>query len=97
MSTHQMTAEEFFDSITGFDEMAIKKAFGRPVVKLAEEDQIEFARALIFVAQRRAGESDTQAKDSALNMTLGEVNRYFADEEPEAMPEEPTSEPGKGV
>ena len=37
MSHTEMTAEDFFKSITGFDEIAIQKAFGTPFVDLRND------------------------------------------------------------
>ena len=79
--THPMTAEEFFESLTGFDELAIKKAFGVPVTKLPDVDAMEFARALVFVAKTRDGMSAVDAKHASLSMTIGEVTGFFADDE----------------
>ena len=95
MSAHEMTAEEFLDSLTGFDEMAIKKAFGDTITNLSSNDQMMFARALVFIAKRREGLADGPAKNAALEMTFGEVTRYFA-EDVETTPEEPETESGKG-
>lgn len=76
-----MTAEEFFESLTGFDEIAIKKAFGSPVTKLCEVDSMEFARSLVFVAKTREGLSAVDAKQASLSMTIGEVTGFFTDDE----------------
>lgn len=96
MSSTDQTASEFFESLTGFDEIAIAKAFGRNVVTLSSEDQMGFARSLVFVAQRRGGMNDRDAYQAAMGMTLKEVNAYFAEEEDEAVPDDPSTESGKG-
>jgi hypothetical protein len=84
------TVEELADSLTGFDEIAIKKAFGSPFSALAPNekgeggDVFQFLRVLVFVHRRREGENDITAYNSAQGMTTGEVNAYFADESPES-------------
>jgi hypothetical protein len=90
------TAEQVFDSITGFDEIAIAQHFGRTVQELAEKDASMFARALVFVVKRRDGATDDEARNLALGQTMKEYNAFFAepseeeagkDEEPEPLPE----------
>lgn len=95
MST-DLTTNEFFESLNGFEEIAITRSFGHPVKQLATEDELSFARSLIFVAEKRGGLNDAAAKEAALTLTLGEVLTYFADEDEEPMPEEPVTEAGKG-
>ncbi|GAA1977495.1 hypothetical protein GCM10009798_43390 [Nocardioides panacihumi] len=71
-----MTADDFFESLTGFDEIAIKQHFGASVSNLKDEP-MDFMRALVFVAERREGKTDIQAKDAALTLTVREVLAYF--------------------
>lgn len=97
------TVEELADSLTGFDEIAIKKAFGVPFSALAPNEKgvggdiFQFLRSLIFVHRRREGDNDVTAYNAAQAMTTGEVNGYFAEESAESgkdssAPEEtPTS------
>lgn len=97
MSTHTMTAEEFLESLNGFDEIAISQRFGKTVTALANEgDQMTLARALVFVAKRRDGLNDGDSYQACMTLTLREVNEYFAVEPDEAMPEEPETPEGKG-
>lgn len=94
MSTVEQTAEEIFDSVTGFDEIAITQAFGCPVVKLAQEDASMFGRAMVFIAKRREGASDDDARAAALAMTTKEFTEYFAEDSPgESGKDEPPEEP----
>lgn len=90
----EMTADEFFESLTGFDELAIAKGFGAKPIELSKTDPMWFARSLVFVAHRRSGLNDADAKKAALEATIGEVNAYFA-EDPEPNPQEPVTELGK--
>lgn len=78
---HDLTAAEMYDSLNGYDELAVKKSFGTAPLALAQADSIEFARALVFVAERRNGASDSDAKSRALNLTNGELTKYFREED----------------
>lgn len=94
MSRIDLTAEGVFDSLTGFDEIAIAQQFGRTVVDLAESDKTMFGRALAFIVKRRDGASDTDAKDAAFQMTLKDLNENFFAEatEDESGKDEPPEE-----
>ena len=94
--TSPMTGDEMFESLNGFDEIAIAKAFGRSVQTLAREDEITFLRALTFVDFRRNGRTDAEAHTDAMNLTIGMLNDYFAEAEPEVSAEMPVTEQGKG-
>lgn len=88
--------EDLLDSITGFEEIAITQAFGRYFAVLID-DATMLARAGIFVLKRREdGVNDAQAKESALAMTMGEVNAYFPDGDDEIDPDEPETPAGEG-
>jgi hypothetical protein len=97
MSTDQ-TVEELADSLTGFDEIAIKKAFGVPFSALAPNekgeggDVFQFLRSLVFVHRRREGENDVTAYNAAQNLTTSEVNTYFAEESVESGKDSSPSE-----
>jgi len=93
MST-KLSAEETFESLTGFDEIAISQAFKADVSDLAQNRATTFTRALYFVLLRRDGKSDTDAKKTALETRLGDVLDNFADED-DVDPSEPDSESGK--
>lgn len=90
MSTCDQTVEELADSLTGFDEIAIKKAFGVPFAALAPNekgvggDVFQFLRSLVFTHRRREGDNDTTAYNAAQALTTSEVNDYFADESVES-------------
>lgn len=96
------TPEELADSITGFDEIAIKKAFGAAFATMGAPetgDPFQFLRSLIFVHCRREGSNDITAYNTAQGLTTAEVNDYFAETSAESgkdnsTPEEtPTSSP----
>lgn len=92
MAATEKTAEEVLDSLTGFDEMAIKQHFGSPISDLAS-DQSMLARALVFVLRRRDGNSDDDARNQVLGMSLKEVLGYFSEESAESGKDEPVSAP----
>lgn len=95
MSAVEQTAEEAFESLTGFDEIAISQKFAGTVSEMAEKQPLMFVRALVFVFKRRDGLSDDEAWTAALNLTMKELGDYFAessaeesgkDEQPEESP-----------
>lgn len=90
--TVQQTAEEVADSLTGFDEMAIKQHFGSTLTNLAA-DQSMLARALVFVLKRRDGATDDDARNDVLGMALKDVTAHFAAESDESGKDESSSEP----
>lgn len=79
-------ADELFDSLSGFDEIAIAQHFGRTVSDLAEKDPSMFGRALAFVMLRR-GEpkmNDDDARNAVMNMSLKELQAKFEEGADEA-------------
>jgi hypothetical protein len=81
------TVEEIADSITGFDEIAIKKAFGVPFAMMGAPetgDPFQFLRSLVFVQRRREGDNDITAYNTAQGLTAGEVNAFFAEDSAES-------------
>lgn len=95
MSTSELTADEMFDSLTGFDEIAIAKAFDLEITGLAQHKPTLFLRALVFVDRRRAGADDKTAKQASLELPLGQVHDYFVEDPEDPDPEDPDSEVGK--
>lgn len=90
----ETTVSEAMNSLNGFDELAIEKAFGSTWESMAEKRPSTLTRALIFVQFRRDGQTDAEAKKAALSMTLGQVQGYFAQDD-ELMPDDPTTAAGK--
>ena len=89
----QITGEELAESLTGFEELAISKFFGKE--EFTELPGTMAGRAMVFIALRREGKPDKDAYDGCMAMTLKQCGAYFAEAEPDAMPEEPDSESGK--
>jgi hypothetical protein len=81
------TVEELSDSITGFDEIAIKKAFGTPFAMMGAPetgDPFQFLRSLVFVQRRREGDNDITAYHAAQGLTSAAVNAFFAEDSAES-------------
>lgn len=96
MSENELTAEDFLKTLTGFDEIAIQKAFGATLKGMMEDD-FRLARSLVFVDRRRSGLKDADAYTEAMNLPMGALTEWFATEEPEAFPEEPVTDQGKAA
>ena len=91
----QMTGEEMFESLTGFEEIAIANSFNAEIGILAENKPTMFLRAMVFTHMVREGQSVKDAKQAAMAMTLKEANAFFLESEEEPMPEEPVTESGE--
>ncbi|MGL5928600.1 MAG: hypothetical protein ACRCY8_06670 [Dermatophilaceae bacterium] len=59
-----MDAQEFVLSLSGFDEIAIEKAFGSDLEGLTGQKTM---RALSFVKHRRDGKSDVEAYEACMS------------------------------
>ncbi|HET6874652.1 MAG TPA: hypothetical protein VFH70_07730 [Acidimicrobiales bacterium] len=93
----EITAEELFEDLTGFDEIAIGRAFGEDIAKLRKQPFM-FIRALVFIDQRRRlGLKDKAAHEAAMRLRVADLNTYFdSDDEPEEVtPDEPVTARGK--
>jgi hypothetical protein len=89
------TANEVFESLNGFEEIAISQHFNATVARLAENNETIFLRALLFTELVRAGKSPKDAKHEAMHWPIRDVKAFFPDEPDDVMPEEPDSESGK--
>lgn len=69
---------EFGDSLTGHEEILIRKGFGQTIDQLGAEGGMTGLRALIFAHKLRGGMKTRDAKDYALGLTRAEVAAYFA-------------------
>lgn len=92
--THNMTAGELYESTTGYDDIAIERAFGGSLIDWAPNEDtgshghpMKLLRALIFVAERREGLKDPEAKHAALNMSVKDCQDYFAEEDDDDLDE----------
>lgn len=92
-----MTTEDFGNSLTGFEELAVIDTFGKSVGLLNQLGSGLGFRALLMVHHMRTvGGKAKAAHDYAMGLPLAEVMAYFAaDTEPEIDPEDPDTEAGK--
>lgn len=95
MPLSELTPTEMVESLNGFEEIAINKVFGATITALPEKDPTMFARALVFVAIKRQGSNDPEAKAAVLEMPIKAVQDYFEPEADDVDPEDPDSESGK--
>lgn len=91
-SDGRMTSADFLDTLTGFDELAIAKAFGKPLEELTGPSM--GGRALVFVLKRRdGGMKDAEAHKYAMGLAMKAIDEHFL---PNPDDELPGSEAGKG-
>ena len=77
--TNRLSGDEMFNSLTGFDEIAVAKSFGRSPLDLARaNEETNLLRALVFVDLRRNGSSDADAYQAVMGMSLKDIAGYFA-------------------
>lgn len=89
------TADDILESITGFEEVAVEKAFGADPIELAQGNKfMKFTRALVFVVKKREGLNDVQARQAAMEMPLSVLQDFFAeatDDVEEEAPKAPST------
>lgn len=92
-----ITTEEMFESLTGFEEIAIRKHFNveTNVAAFAETDPLMLLRALVFVHLCRGGARPNEARTEALGLTIKQATAYFEPEEFEPDPDNPSTLSGK--
>jgi hypothetical protein len=95
MSETTMTGEEMFESLTGFEEVAVSQHFNAEVGNLAESKPTMFLRAMVFTHLVREGRTPKEAKAEVMGMTLKACNGYFAEDD-EITPDEPVTLAGEG-
>jgi hypothetical protein len=94
-AAEKVTVSEMIESLNGFEEIAITKAFDSDIFTLLNTAPTTAGRALVFIDRKRRGETDKEAKNAALTLTLKEVDEAFAEDEDEVFEEEPDTEQGK--
>ena len=97
MSTIDQTGKEVLESVTGFEEIAIVKAFGLTVEALSSDKsrRLTFARSMVFIVFKRQGKKDAEAKDAALALTIKQVNEFFVPEPDDVDEDDADSDAGK--
>ncbi len=96
-----LPADQFFETLTGFDEVAITAKFSTTVTNLIgnkkhpAHDPLRGGRALVFVHRRRGGDKDPDAYKYAMGLSIRQVQDYFAPEPEAEDDEDPQTESGK--
>lgn len=90
MSTSK-TLQETYDSLTGFDEIAIRQQFRTPISALVDQetgDMMLQARALMFVELRRSEQlADPTAYNRVMATPWADVRGYFRNTDDEQLDE----------
>lgn len=86
------TMEEMAESLTGYEEIAIAKAFKIP--DYTDLPPTMLGRAMVFALLRRREVADGDAYQQVMAMTLRNVRDQFAEDQ-EEVPEDPETESGK--
>lgn len=99
MSQIDQTAEELMESLCGYDFIAIAHNFGDTIANLAEKDPAMMLLALVFIAKRRQGATDDDARNAAMAMPFKEVTAFFAEttEEESGKDESPETSPATSL
>ena len=92
MTEPKITVKECAESLTGYEEQAIEKAFGKPLEELAEGSLSGLLRALAFAVFKRSGQDSAEAKRSALELTRKQAEEFFADDPDEVMEDDAVAE-----
>ncbi|WBQ02941.1 hypothetical protein [Kribbella sp. CA-293567] len=99
-TTTELTFDEVLDSLTGYDELAIKSTTDVPLSKMLAADSVHALRAVIGIhTLRETGKSGSKAYQAAykaaMEMPLSQVRQYFAEPPGDPIPDEPDSTAGK--
>lgn len=88
------TPGEVMDTLTGYDEIAIEKAFGADIETLINAGKgLTYLRALVFAQELHDGAKHEEAKRTALSLPSKDLADRFL--EPEDDDDLPGSETGK--
>ena len=87
----EQTAEEFAESLNGFEEIAIRKQFGHEIDDLPGSMG---GRAMVFTHLVRTGKPVEEAYKGCMLLGLKDVDAYFAEDD-EITPDAPETESGK--
>lgn len=93
--TVQMSTDEMFESLTGFDEVAIAKHFGDEWQGLMTEKPVMFLRALAFVHFTRTEMNTADAKKAAMGLTVKQAHDFFEPEVEDGEDDNPVTAQGK--
>lgn len=91
-----LTLDEAVELLTGYDEQVIADRFGDDVENLLGVRPRHAMRAVaVTVLCREKGLDLDAAYDRVMALNMRELNDFYAEGEPEAMPDEPATESGK--
>jgi hypothetical protein len=80
---NKIEPEEFFKTLTGWDEIAVAQRFkaspAELAVKAEQGDTFGLMRCLLFVVDRRAGAKDAEAFKRVMDLSAGDVADRFTD------------------
>lgn len=82
MTTDQkptMGAEEFSESLNGYEELGIAKHWDLDIYSEAETRPVVALRALVFTHRTRLGDNAVEAKKFAMELAVKEAMAYFPD------------------
>jgi hypothetical protein len=85
-TTDRMPLDELAESLTGWEELALHKAFGFSVAELEDHGTLGI-RSLAFVELKREGMKDSAAHKAAMDMTLRDLIARYP--EMEENPDDP--------
>jgi hypothetical protein len=74
MSDDKIVTEQLVNSLTGFEEVAITRAFGAPLDALTGSLTM---RALVFVTDKRTGAKDADAYRTAMGCPVADITDRF--------------------
>lgn len=92
----KISAGEFVQSLTGFEEIAIERHMGIDPYADGEAKPMKVMRALVFVQYTRDGVDPSTARQRAMDLTMHEVQERFEDEDPEIDEDSPETPSGEG-
>lgn len=90
-STTGLSVSEMSESLTGFEEIAVSKAFGKEIGDLPGTQPL---RALVMVWHKRDGLDDSAAYQAAMNLSLKGCTGFF-DADDEINDDQPETPAGK--
>lgn len=87
---------EVMETLTGYDELAIEKAFGAEIEALIDRGSgLRYLRALAFVQELHKGAKHDEAKRTAMELTSKALGERFREPDPDDDPDLPGSAAGK--
>lgn len=89
-ATEKIDLGELSQSLTGFDQVAIRLRFGTRLEDLME-DTMTFMYALYFVHLRRQGAKDADAYSQAMSLPLSQISEVFKGADADDEDEGPTA------